>query len=150
MNYNLDPSPGWWNLGPIGIRNNSRGGFLVSNMYDLSPSKAIYAVLGPKFLRFKFFLTAWGPNQPTGPRSGILIPTPPCFRPRQTGEGKDEDCQAWKARSFQNHDQQLAPQEKDWLQQEWDKKYELQIFSQIIKTHTGESGVCQDWKTRRF
>ena len=69
MNYfwiilNLNTSPGWWNLGPIGIRNNKSRGFLVSNMYNLSTSKVIYAVLRQKFLRFQFFLVAWGwPDQ---------------------------------------------------------------------------------------
>ena len=39
-------------------------GFLVSNMYNLSTSKAIYAVFGLKFLRFQFFFSSLG-TQPT-------------------------------------------------------------------------------------
>ena len=45
------PVGGIWDLQV----SNERRGFLVSNMYNLSTSKAIYAVLGPKILRFQFF-----------------------------------------------------------------------------------------------
>ena len=96
MNYNLNSSPGWWNLGPIGIRNNKRRGFLVCNMYNLSTSKAIYAVLGLTFLRFQFFFsglrtqpTNWppvryyDPNTPL-PRSFFFNAGTPLFKSSYT------------------------------------------------------------------
>ena len=65
----------------IGIRNNKRRGFLVSNsnMYNLlaRPSMSFW---GWNFQGSNFFLAAWGPNQPTGPQSRIMIPTPPCIQ----------------------------------------------------------------------
>ena len=59
-------------------------------------------------------------------------------------------------RSFQNHERQSAPQGmawdnwKDCLQQEWQRKYELQILSEIIKTHSTGRGVHDDRTTQDF
>ena len=70
VNYNLNSSPSWWNLGEAFW-------YLICIIYSLArPSMLCW---GQKFWGSNFFLVAWGPNQPTGPWSGIMIPTPPCI-----------------------------------------------------------------------
>ena len=69
MNCNLNSSPGWCKLGEAFW-------YLVCIIYPLARPSMLF--WGRKFWGSNFFLAAWGPNQPTGPRSGIMIPTPPC------------------------------------------------------------------------
>ena len=107
MNYlwiilNLNTSPGWWNLGPIGIRNNKSRGFLVSNMYNLSTSKVIYAVLGPKCLRFQFFLVAWSGTMILTPLAANVLQNPFC---NTVQKAWDWDCEVqvdWRVRPEQD------------------------------------------------